>query len=404
VADNNIKIPAKHYVGMVKRQTEKIPLGFITPWGEDAAAKKRIATVDNWSKQRHYSNQSLPSMVIDNVPLNGFKMTTDIRSSSYGGVDKWRIEDPRGFELEITSYNLAQLLTVGMIDRGEILDRCVWARSGQQNVLLSTETDEYKAAVENTNVAAMTAEWKDVKIGNTVLLQNNVTGVWLGRMHGVYLNGSYYRDEDKTKNQLAVTDKSMHVIFVKKTEENKKDKLILVNSPKLAAITDNSTKTDNEAEELVNQLLSDSNCQIENSGYKDYLALTIGAPKLGSTATMSLKQISIESEEVLEQKTYYRGKYHVYQATDHFLYKITSTKDYSTNRPKFTCYSYDKKLYLEDKIVPVGSIKSDGGYWNKRNYWQQSTHDYEFKENDVFYTVVLTVKTKAGTTIETFLR
>jgi hypothetical protein len=107
VVDKNIKIPEKHYVGMVKRQTEKIPLGFITPWGNDAAALKRIATVDSWAKQGHYGNKALPAMTIDNVPMNGFRMTTDIRSSSYGGVDKWRIEDPRGFELEITSHNLA---------------------------------------------------------------------------------------------------------------------------------------------------------------------------------------------------------------------------------------------------------------------------------------------------------
>lgn len=39
MAAKNIKIPAKHYVGMVNRQNEKIPLGFITPWGDDAGAK-----------------------------------------------------------------------------------------------------------------------------------------------------------------------------------------------------------------------------------------------------------------------------------------------------------------------------------------------------------------------------
>ena len=97
MAVNGVKIPEKHYVGMVKRQTEKIPLGFITPWGEDAAAKKRMDTVDSWAKQGYYGGKSLPAMVIENTPMAGFKMTTDIRSSSYGGVDKWRIEDPRLF-------------------------------------------------------------------------------------------------------------------------------------------------------------------------------------------------------------------------------------------------------------------------------------------------------------------
>jgi hypothetical protein len=402
VADN-IKIPAKHYVGMVKRSTEKIPLGFITPWGEDAAAKKRIATVDNWSKQSYYGNKALPSMTIDNVPMSGFKMTTDIRSSSYGGSDKWRIEDPRGFELEITSHNLAQLLSVGMIDRGEIMDTCVWARNGQQNVLLSTSTEEYKSAVKNTEVASMTADWKNVKIGNTVLLQNNITGVWLGRMHGVTLD-SYHRGDDPSKNMLKVTDKSMHVILINKEEKNYKNTLLLINSPKLAAITDTSTMEDFEAEETANRMLTDKNCYIQTNGYKDFIALTIGAPKLGTNATMSLKKIPIADEKVLENATYYKSKYYVYLSTDQYLYRITSSKNYRTNSPQFTCNAYDKKSFLEDKIIPVGGMVSDGSYWNRGQHWQQKSYEYTFSANDEFYAVVLTIDTKSGSKIETFLR
>jgi hypothetical protein len=264
---SNIKIPAKHYVGMVKRSTEKIPLGFITPWGDDAAAKKRIATVDSWARQG-YNSKALEPMIIENVPMNGFKMTTDIRSSSYGGSDKWRIEDPRGFELEITSPNLAQLLSVGMIDRGEIMDTCVWARDGQQNVLLSTSTDEYKSAVKNTEVAAMTADWKNVKIGNTILLQNNVTGVWLGRMFGMSYYDSHRADDKSKTSCLTVSDKSMHVIYIKEADKNYKHKLFLINSPKLAAITDTATMSEMESEALVNQLINDSTCNIESTVYR----------------------------------------------------------------------------------------------------------------------------------------
>lgn len=400
---DNIKIPAKHYVGMVKRSTEKIPLGFITPWGEDAAAKKRIATVDSWANQRYHGNTALPSMTIDNVPMSGFKMTTDIRSSSYGGSDKWRIEDPRGFELEITSHNLAQLLSVGMIDRGEIMDTCVWARSGQNNVLLSTSTEEYKAAVKNTEVASMTADWKNVKIGNTVLLQNNVTGVWLGRMHGVSLD-SYHRNDDHSKNMLKVTDKSMHVILINKEESNYKKTLLLISSPKLAAITDTDEFTESEAETIANRYLNDKNCYVQTNGYKDFIALTIGAPKLGTNATMSLKEIPIADEKVLENATYYKSKYYVYLSTDQFLYRITSSKNYRTNSPQFTCNAYDKKAFLEDKIIPVGGMTSDGSYWNRSQYWQQKSYEYIFNEKDKFYAVVLTINTKAGSKIEAFLR
>jgi hypothetical protein len=399
---NNIKIPAKHYVGMTKRQVEKIPLGFITPWGEDAAAKKRMATVDTWARQTR--NTLLESMIIDNVPLNGFKMTTDIRSSSYGGVDKWRIEDPRGFELEITSHNLAQLLTVGMIDRGEIMDTCVWAREGQQNVLLSTNTDEYKSAVKNTEVAAMTADWKNVKIGNTILLQNNVTGVWLGRMFGMSYYESHRADGEKT-NLLTVSDKSMHVIYIKEEDKNYKHKLLLISSPKLAAITDTATMSETESEVLVNQLINDSTCRIESTGYRSFIALTIGSPKIGETATLSLKPVSVSGVGVLEKLTDYTGKYNVYMKTDNTLKKLRSAKSYRTNKVGFTCYSYSMDAFKEHKLIPVGSMKSNGnGYWGRSEVWTQHSHEYDFRETDEFFAAVVTINTKAGSTIEAYVR
>jgi hypothetical protein len=405
VSKQNIKIPEKHYVGLVKRQTEKIPLGFITPWGEDSAAKKRIATVDSWSKQRYRGDLALPAMVIDNVPMSGFKMTTDIRSSSYGGVDKWRIEDPRGFELEITSHNLAQLLSVGMIDRGEIADTCVWAREGQNNVLLSTSTDEYKAAVKNTEVAAMAASWKDVKIGNTVLLQNNVTGVWLGRMHGMYIDSGY--GDKSTQPQVRVSDKSMHVIYINEETKSHKHKLLLVNNPKLAAITSADIKTDAEAEILVNSLLNDSTCNVEQPSYKTYIALVLGAPKVGKTAYLSLDPITIDSAEDLEKKTYYRTKQSIFMnPSSNSLYKVVSSKNYQKNIADFKCAAYSWEEFENHQLVPVGSTKLERGSWGRAttSVWHQNTHDYIFNDKDIFYTIKVTIKTNAGNSIEATVR
>ena len=401
MAVDGVKIPAKHYVGMVKRQTEKIPLGFITPWGEDAAAKKRIATVDSWAKQSYYGNKALPAMVIDNVPMSGFKMTTDIRSSSYGGVDKWRIEDPRGFELEITSHNLAQLLSVGMIDRGEIADTCVWARSGQQNVLLSTATEAYKLAVKNTEVAAMTASWQDVKTGNTVLLQNNVTGVWLGRMFGVSINSGYSRGENQVKNRVTVTDKSLHVIYVN-DPEGQKHKLMLLSSPKLAAITNTATQTDAAAELLANQLLVDTSCTVETTGYRGYIALTVGSPKLGETAKLSLKPMQINTEEILKTHTSYgRDNPSVYIKIDDHLVHVYGG-NYFRNNNEFIGSAFSMPLFEQHQLVPVGSMVRDRYY--STGVWNQTTYEYTFDPEDVFYAAVVTINTRVGNTIEAYVR
>lgn len=400
MADKNIKIPAKHYVGMVKRNTEKLPLGFMTPWGEDEAAKKRMATVDSWAS-RGYNSSKLPAMVIDNVPLGGFKMTTDIRSSSYGGSDKWRIEDPRGFELEITSHNLAQLLSVGMIDRGEIADTCVWARDGQQNVLLSTSTEEYKAAVQNTAVAAMSASWRDVKVGNTILLQNNVTGVWLGRMRGIEFDRYNGRKND---SYLVVGDKLMHVIHVKEKDKLHDHKLILVSSPKLASIVNKDTITESEAETLANQLLIDPKCSVEQAGYKHYIALSIGTVKAGDNLKLSLKPLSVPTSDMLVSLTDYKSKQFIFTKSSQYLNRIVSSMHYGA--APFTALCYDKTAFENNQIVPVGEmVQERAGMWGRTNtVWKQTTHQYNFNEYDSFYYVEIEIETKAGTKIVTNLR
>ena len=268
-----ILIPSKHYVGLVKRNNERLPLAFITPWGEDPAAKKRIATVDSWASSRYHNSPKMESQIIDNNPLIGFKLGASIRSSDYGGYDKWRIEDPRGFELEITSGNLAQLLSVGMIDKGEILDQCVWARYGKDNVLLSTNTDEYKNAVANTKVASCSASWKNAKLGDTVVLQNNIKGIWLGRMHYLYKNyGNISGNANIGDDELTYTANANHLIFAVETST-----LYMFSSPKLSSIDSCETPlTKAEAEIKVNQLIADTNISKTIPGYNIPLLMAFG--------------------------------------------------------------------------------------------------------------------------------
>lgn len=406
MAVQNVKIPAKHYVGMVKRQHDDLPLGFITPWGEDAAAQKRIATVDNWAKSGYYGGKPLPSMTIDNVPMNGFRMTSDIRSSSYGGVDKWRIEDPRGFELEITSGNLAQLLSVGVIDCGEILDQCVWARSGQSNVLLSTSTEEYKQAVENTAVAEMKADWKDVKIGNTVLLQNNVRGVWLGRQH-MLTHKNYYRQEEYTKNQFAPSDKSFHLIWVDEPIDGYQKynhSLLVVSSPKLASIVDRSTLTEAEAELKSNELLQDKLCKVETPGYHDVIAFSFGAPKLGTVATLSMEPFEVTNEAALTErvKRVGSGSGGVYTMSDKYVSRFTYQHNYHSNNTNLVLAHYDRSLFDQNQMVGVYHLTSNRSYWNSYSTYVQTTEPYSYSAATEFYRLKVTLKTKAGNTIEAY--
>ncbi len=408
MAVNGVKIPAKHYVGMVKRQTEKIPLGFITPWGEDAAAKKRMDTVDSWSKQGYYGGKSLPAMVIENTPMAGFKMTTDIRSSSYGGVDKWRIEDPRGFELEITSHNLAQLLSVGMIDRGEIMDSCVWARNGQQNVLLSTNTEEYKEAVQNTAVANMKAEWKDVKIGNKILLQNNITGVWLGRMHNLTWSPSHRDEEAWSKNEIVSADKSQHVIYVETADS---EELHIIASPKLAAIVESTTMTDADAELFANRKLTNPKCRTVTNGYHDVLALTVGSVKANKTMTFELTPTDISTvAELYAHVKHRRSNSAIFlDAEDKGIvkfYDIRYFHHHNNTANAIGAEVYLKDRFAESELVPHTTKELNDNYWNRRYYTKQLSYEFQWTDACIgkLCTLTLKLQTKTGNIIRCTLQ
>lgn len=401
MARDNVKIPAKHYVGMVKREKEKLPLGFITPWGDDAAAAKRMATVDAWAK-RGYNTKSLTPVVIDNVPLSGFKMTTEIRSSSYGGVDKWRIEDPRGFELEITSGNLAELLSVGMIDRGEIMDQCVWARYGQSNILLSTETAEYKEAVVNTTVANQKADWKDAKPGNTVLLQNNVKGVWLGRMHQLLRKtSSHHYDSAVGFDEIGSSDKSTHVIFidnVKPSYGSYTSELHLITSPKLAAILDTTEMSEAAAEQFANERLQDSTCSTVQNGYTDVIALTFGSVKPNKNYQFELTQVKIDSAaELLKILSNRRSASATFINTDTGLYKLHESYTYNTT--PHVAAQYDQKSFLANELRAVCHLQPRSNYYKHDMTYQQKIKDTVWSPNITYFNLNIKITTRNGNMI-----
>lgn len=162
MAAKKITFPTKFYVGL-KTETDfnfddnthhQYLLGFMTPDGNDKAAAKRKSTVDFWASQarikrdaegrymsgpngRNYVYEDVvPAIIVDNVPIAGFKLADMVRRYSTSNV-VWRIDEPRGFQLEISSTNLAYLVNEAGILKGGIIDaECAWARIGNQNFLV----------------------------------------------------------------------------------------------------------------------------------------------------------------------------------------------------------------------------------------------------------------------------
>jgi hypothetical protein len=140
--------PKTLYVG--RRNDGGDILGFAVPDGTDAAAQKRKETVDHWSgkNQDYYYaknpelDKRLPAIQIENTPITGFKFDHSV--TRYETSNKWfRINDPRGFQLEITAHNLSQLLQTQDVLKGEFQGQYLWGRIGAINHLISISDERY---------------------------------------------------------------------------------------------------------------------------------------------------------------------------------------------------------------------------------------------------------------------
>lgn len=252
-ANKGIKFPTHHYVGFQSRPTsDNCPLGFMTPDGTDAAAKKRKESVDKWATPYHYHGQpkqeTVPSVTYENKPMVGFKLSRSIRrDSSFGsGNVKWRIEDPRGFELEISSPNFAQILLLCTMERGEIQEQLIWGRLGSENILVPVESDVYKAAQENTARVQKKVKPSEVKLGDKVIMHNGDEGIFYGYFYMIH--SSY------TWQQIGQQMGDKKRFLIKVTSGGWKDQWQAIGSPKVAeCIPGDGTMTQESAEKEINE-------------------------------------------------------------------------------------------------------------------------------------------------------
>lgn len=191
-----MKVFSQLFVGLAK-STSPVPLAFATPYEDTVAGKKRQETVRSWGRHAEYvdgryTTTECETRLIDNVPVTGFKITDDIKRVYWGGGNVvWRVEDPRGFELEIQSANLMALLrTCGIQPSGLIPGRCVWGREGSTNVLLHEDSDEFRTAVqaaENLKTPKQVGSGSR-HVGRAYRLRTGQTAIFLGKLTAVCLD------------------------------------------------------------------------------------------------------------------------------------------------------------------------------------------------------------------------
>lgn len=220
-----ITVPAQLYVGLNKRDDSDVPLGFAAPFGTDKAFEKRKETVDRWAQpssrwireqNAYVTDPAIDPLTIDNTPSEGFQISKSVRRTGWnGGNVVWRLEDPRGFELEISSANFAAIVNHCKMDKGLIKGKCVWGREGAQNVLLPEGSEPYKEAFKATARAAKRLKKGEFKPGNMVELKDGRIVEYVGEFSVAVLvieqNRRYsYLNGDKTTHTLEV--RKRHVI------------------------------------------------------------------------------------------------------------------------------------------------------------------------------------------------
>ena len=217
-----IKIFSKVYVAHRKQHQneEDPPLAFLTPYEENAAGRKRIESADKWA--RDYNKEAIETKIFDNESLDGFEICREVKRTYWGGGNVvWRIFDPRGFELEISSANLAKILTFATIEAGVIKSKCIWGRLGAKNILIPEGCPDYqnvKIRAEELNdskiMASRIIKPSDIAIGQSVILHNDERGVYLGKWF--ILTDSKYSNYKAQGAKIADTIIPRHVVKVEK--------------------------------------------------------------------------------------------------------------------------------------------------------------------------------------------
>lgn len=217
----DIKFHDKYYVGFQKGRYDRAEtfrmLGFATPNTGDYAFKKRKATVDGWAEK------DLTPMDLENKPTHGFKIVDTV--SRYSTSNKFfRVEDPRGFELEIDVNNLLDLIEHHTIVQGTIMEPLVWSRFGGNNYLISSNSEEYKHYKNGPIRVGLTAgDWFMNKAGNVLYrfegrLAYNLVGAQVHRVDPDDRNYYY------SYNRQPRTDFSRVTTKVKTIVNRKQDK------------------------------------------------------------------------------------------------------------------------------------------------------------------------------------
>lgn len=129
-------------------------LAYMCQYEETKAGEPTSSTVTKqrtgrrWSQFTEKAKEDYLGEIVENKPLGGFYVGNSV--SRWSTSNKlFRVEDPRGFTVEIPTDNLATLLHHTTVVKGFVQEECVWGREGGNHILLPVNSEPYKLAMKD---------------------------------------------------------------------------------------------------------------------------------------------------------------------------------------------------------------------------------------------------------------
>lgn len=199
----SIFIAPKIKIGFQKRAdcfTGK--LAYISYFDEKGKFRKEVS----WEGWR---NKDIPVEEYDNKPISGFTLNKDVKRYSGDWFSSKRtlirVHDPRGFEFEVTTENLIAILMHTDCLRRGLIGEFVYAWSGQELVLLPTNSEEYTKAIQYTAGLSKKVKSKELVVGGSYRTKRDGDVVYMGKLNWYeYNTKSYYRKGDRREKKVSV--------------------------------------------------------------------------------------------------------------------------------------------------------------------------------------------------------
>lgn len=172
--------------------------------------------------------------IVENLPTTGFYVGCSV--SRWSTSNKlFRVQDPRGFTVEIPTDNLATLLHHTTVVKGVVQDLCVWGREGNNHILLPINSEPYLITLDQMDTLEnKLISVKDLKVGDWVKMFNDdIEYYFAGKMKGTWsLRGErrnyhytgYGKSTDTYSSSIEVKDDKWSDVFLSKCTYTDEDK------------------------------------------------------------------------------------------------------------------------------------------------------------------------------------